>query len=283
MGSYSARSPRILDGVAHLDLTGLRDVGADHQSEGVIEPIRLGPLGQRFAAFLHEPLAEPFQFFAGVGIPRRDHTALIRVHSRKANVTDREVNDLAVIRKQVILPESGDALDFEVRAKTPTDVFRSEVEPRGDRLDRRGVDDRGPAETGVVGQSGFVADHPDWVAELLGEAVRDGFALDRESELAGLVRGCREPDPVGSVVIRSQPVDCGGALAVYVLALAIADRVASVARDRSPGVITARRGSKASSDLIGKTESRASRGFMPGAGNGRSSSSSNPVPVSLSR
>ena len=118
----------------------------------MVEAIARGPGRESGFAELGETLLEAVEDSAGVGIARRDRAAGAGVAALEVDFADGEADDAAfVFAEELILPEGGDAVDFERGAETEADVVKREAgEPLGDGPEGSGGDDGGAVGDGVV-------------------------------------------------------------------------------------------------------------------------------------
>jgi len=124
-----------LNGVADANRRSIGLVGnvrVDHQAEGVVEAVAVGPVGHGRFALADERLPELRRLLTGVGVAARNHAALAGVDAVDGGVTDLEADDLALVGEQLVLPERRDAAEFEVGAEAPPGRLDVEVEPGGD-------------------------------------------------------------------------------------------------------------------------------------------------------
>ena len=177
-------------------------------------------------AELCEAFLESVNGHAGVRITGRDGTASAGIAALEVDFAEGEADDAAfVFAEEAVLPEGGDAVDFESGAEAEAEVVGGEAgEPRGDGLERGGGDDGGAVGDGVVRKAaGGIADD-NLLLEEDAEPFGGFFVGVGESERArgnfAAVGGNGERDgaQVGRIV-GANVMDEGSALAIDPLAV----------------------------------------------------------------
>ena len=137
------------------------DASVDGEAIEMIEALARRPGGEGLLAELGETLLEAVEIGAGEGIARGNGTTSARIAAFEREFPDFEADNTALVRaEELILPERGNAIDFEGSAEALAGFVENDArKPIAKGLERSGGDDCGAVGDGIIGETvGRVAD-----------------------------------------------------------------------------------------------------------------------------
>jgi hypothetical protein len=146
---FSQKGNPVADGEGFVSL--FHDVGIHRQSIKMVESLARCPGGQAGLAVVGKGSLEVRGGVAREGVTGGYDAALARVDAIKHDIANDKADGGTIVAEQLVFPEGGHAIDFQVGAKALTGICEGQVWiPGGDGLQGGSADQGWPRRLGVI-------------------------------------------------------------------------------------------------------------------------------------